>query len=223
MVVGQEKQEEFNEKFMLADPQCKICRREGKKLFLKGDRCSSSKCALVKRKYPPGVHGPKGYGRLSDYGRQLREKQRLRRFYFTSEKQFKNYFVKAKKIGGNTEENFLKLLEKRLDNIVYRAGFTSSRRQARQLISHGNILVNGQRVDVPSYQVKVGDTIQPKEKKLILEKIKQQLGQNKDKDTLPAWASLDKKKYQIKILKGPALEDLPQDFETELIISFYSR
>jgi len=208
---------------MLASPQCKICRREGKKLFLKGDRCNSQKCVLVKKKYPPGAHGPKGYGRISDYGRQLREKQKLRRSYYVSEKQFKNYFIKAKEKEGNTEENFLKFLEKRLDNVVYRAGFTSSRRQARQLISHGNILVNGRRVDVPSYQVTTGDSIQPKEKKAIIEKVKEKIGQVKDKDTLPAWTSLDKKKLEIKILKDPAPEDLPQTFETELILGFYSR
>ncbi len=208
---------------MLASPQCKICRREGKKLFLKGDRCNSQKCVLNKKKYPPGAHGPKGYGRISDYGRQLREKQKLRRSYYVSEKQFKNYFIKAKEKEGNTEENFLKFLEKRLDNVVYRAGFTSSRRQARQLISHGNILVNGRRVDVPSYQVTTGDSIQPKEKKAIIEKVKEKIGQVKDKDTLPAWTSLDKKKLEIKILKDPAPEDLPQTFETELILGFYSR
>ncbi|MBU4369564.1 30S ribosomal protein S4 [Patescibacteria group bacterium] len=208
---------------MKSSPQCKICRREGKKLFLKGDRCNSQKCVLVKKKYPPGAHGPKGYGRISDYGRQLREKQKLRRSYYVSEKQFKNYFVKAKKKEGNTEEIFLAFLEKRLDNVVYRAGFASSRRQARQLISHGNILVNGRLVDVPSYQVKTGDAIQPKEKKAIIEKVKEKIEQVKDRDTFPAWASLDKKKPEIKILKNPASEDLPQTFETELIIGFYSR
>lgn len=208
---------------MLAGPQCKICRRENKKLFLKGDRCNSQKCVLNKKKYPPGAHGPKGYGRISDYGRQLREKQKLRRSYYVSEKQFKNYFAKAKQREGNTEEMFLAFLEKRLDNVVYRAGFTSSRRQARQLISHGNILVNGRRVDVPSYQVKTGDAIQPKAKKAITEKVKEKIEQVKDKDTLPTWVSLDKKKLEIKILKNPAPEDLPQTFETELIIGFYSR
>jgi len=208
---------------MLASPQCKICRREGKKLFLKGDRCNSQKCVLIKKKYPPGAHGPKGYGRISDYGRQLREKQKLRRSYYVSEKQFKNYFEKAKKKEGNTEEMFLAFLEKRLDNVVYRAGFASSRRQARQLISHGNILVNGRRVDVPSYQVTIGDAIQPKEKKAVMEKVKEKIEQVRDKDTLPAWVSLDKKKLEIKILKNPAPEDLPQTFETELIIGFYSR
>jgi len=208
---------------MLASPQCKICRRENKKLFLKGDRCNSQKCALVKKKYPPGAHGPKGYGRISDYGRQLREKQKLRRSYYVSEKQFKNYFAKAKEKEGNTEEMFLAFLEKRLDNVVYKSGFTSSRRQARQLIGHGNILVNGRRVDVPSYQVKTGDAIQPKDKKAITEKIKEKIEQVKDQDTLPTWVSLDKKKIEIKILKSPAAEDLPQTFETELIIGFYSR
>ena len=208
---------------MKFSPQCKICRREGKKLFLKGERCNSPKCALVKKKYPPGAHGTKGYPRLSDYGRQLREKQRLRRSYNLSEQQFKNYFIKAKKGKGNTEENFLRLLEQRLDNVVYRANFTSSRRAARQIINHGNILVNDRRVDIPSYQVRVGDAIQPKNKKLIIESVKEQIALVNNKDTLPAWLNLDKKNYQIKVLKKPEPQDLPQNFETELVISFYGR
>ncbi len=208
---------------MRASPQCKMCRREGKKLFLKGERCYSSKCPLVKKKYPPGAQGPKGYPRLSDYGRQLRGKQCLKRSYNLSEKQFKNYFIKAKQKEGNTEEAFLGFLEKRLDNVVYRAGFTSSRKKARQVISHGNILINNRRVDIPSYQVKIGDTIQPKEKKSIIQAIKEQISLSKDKVVLPAWLNLDKKKYQIKVLKDPGPEDLPKEFETDLIISFYSR
>jgi len=204
--------------------KCKICRREGKKLFLKGERCYTTKCALVKRKYPPGFHGPKGYPRLSDYGRQLREKQRLKRSYDISEKQFKNYFEKAKSSIGNTEENFLILLEKRLDNVVYRMGFASSRRKAKQLISHGNILVNGRKLDIPSYQVSVGDEIQPKNKKNIIQQVQDNISQNKVKtEEMPSWLNLDTKNYQIKILKNPAPEDLLQDFEMELIVGFYSR
>lgn len=208
---------------MKASPQCKICRREGKKLFLKGERCDTAKCAVVKRKYPPGMHGPKGYPRLSDYGRQLREKQRLRRSYFISEKQFKNYFEKAKKITGNTEENFLRLLEKRLDNVVFRASFAESRKKARQLVTHGNVLVNGRRVDIPSYLVKVGDAVKLKEKKSIIKKAGEQVLQNKNRETLPAWLNVDDKKLEIKVLKDPAPEDLPQEYEMESIIGFYSR
>lgn len=209
---------------MRAGPRCKICRREGKKLFLKGERCYSPKCAVIKKKYPPGAHGQKGYPRLSEYGLQLREKQRLKRSYRVSEKQFKNYFILAKKSKGNTEIIFLSFLEKRLDNVIYRAGFADSRAQARQIISHGNILVNNHRLNIPSYQVKVGDTIQPKDKKPIITSIKERLTAKKGKqDFLPLWLNLDKKNLQIKILKEPSTEDLPQEFETELIIAFYSR
>lgn len=208
---------------MKSKAQCKICRREGKKVFLKGDRCLSQKCALIRRKYPPGMHGPKGAPRLSDYGRQLREKQHLKRFYCLSEKQFSNYFVKAKKIIGNTEEKFLTLLEKRLDNVVYRAGFAVSRKKARQLVSHGNIIVNNRKIDIPSYQVKIGDSIKPKNKKSIIEQIKEHLNQDKNQEMIPTWLSLDKNKMEIKVLKDPAVDDLPQEFEMELIVGFYSR
>lgn len=205
---------------MQIGPKCKLCRREGKKLFLKGQRCYSAKCAMNRAKYPPGIHGPKGYPRLSDYGSQLREKQQMKRFYGVSEKQFKNYFVESKKSKGNTEVAFLKFLEKRLDNVVYRAGFTDSRPQARQIISHGNILVNKRRLNIPSYQVKVGDTIQIKEK---FQALKDRLALKKDRDILPSWLSLDKKDLQIKVLKDLETEDLPKEFEIELIVAFYSR
>ncbi len=207
---------------MKFETQCKVCRREGKKLFLKGERCNTVKCTLVKKKYPPGMHGPKGYPRLSDYGRQLREKQQLRHSYFLSEKQFKNYFRKAKDMTGNSEENFLKLLEKRLDNVVFRAGFAESRKKARQLVTHGNILVNGRRVDVPAYSVKISDTVKLKEKKLIIERAKEQFAK-KSKESFPAWMSVDDKKLETKILKDPGQEDLPREYEMELIVGFYSR
>lgn len=211
---------------MKAEPRCKICRREGKKLFLKGERCYSTKCAVVKRKYPPGAHGQKGYPRLSEYGRQMREKQALKRTYCVSEKQFKNYYIFAKRGGGNTEISFLQFLEKRLDNVIYRAGLAASRPQARQLVSHGNILVNNRRLNIPSYQVKIGDTIQPKDKKAIVSALKQLLesGSGRDKqDLLPSWLNLDKKNLQVKVIKEPVSEDLAQGFETELILGFYSR
>jgi len=207
---------------MKFETQCKVCRREGKKLFLKGERCNTVKCALVKRKYPPGMHGPKGYPRLSDYGRQLREKQQLRHSYFISEKQLNNYFKKAKLMAGNTEENFLRLLERRLDNVVFRAGFAGSRKKARQLVTHGNILVNGRRVDVPAYLVRIGDLVKLKEKKSILEEAKEQFVK-KSKETLPVWFNVDEKKMEVKILKDLESADLPREYEMELIIGFYSR
>jgi len=201
-----------------------MCRREGKKLFLKDERCYSVKCPLIRKKYPPGVHGPKGYSRLSEYGLQLREKQRMKRSYGLLEKQFKNYFVKSKKSKGNTEVAFLKFLEKRLDNVVYRAGFYNSRGQARQVISHGNILVNNRRLDIPSYQVRIGDVVQIKQKSRIAQPIAKRLSGEKEKiAALPSWLSLDRKNLQVKILGEPELNDLPKEFEMELIVAFYSR
>jgi len=211
---------------MKAVPKCKMCRREGRKLFLKGSRCASPKCALSRRKYPPGANGPKGYPRLSEYGLQLREKQRLKRFYGVSEKQCKNYFLKAKDKKGNTEINFLRLFETRIDNVIYKAGFSNSRKAACQLISHGNILLNGKRLDIPSYKVKVGDIIMPKNKKNINSMIKNNfafLEKNKDKNILPIWFDVDYKNLRIKILQEPSEKDLPKTFDSKLIIAFYSR
>jgi len=213
----------LNDFGMKWDSVCKMCRREGKKLFLKGERCYSSKCPMVKRKYPPGIHGPKGYGRLSEYGLQLREKQGLKRSYGIGERQMKSYFNKAKKKTGNVGLILLKFLEKRLDNVVYRAGFASSRRGARQIISYGNILVNARRVDIPSYQVKIGDVIEPKKKKRIIEKISQQLSSKKSEELGSRWFSLDRKEMKIKIITEPDAEDFPKDFDTSLVVEFYSR
>lgn len=210
---------------MKALPRCKMCRREGKKLFLKGDRCNSSSCALIKRKYPPGANGPKGYPRLSEYALQLRAKQSLKRTYGISEKQCLNYFQDAKNKSGNTEINFLKLLECRIDNVVFRAGFAPSRRATRQLISHNNILLNDQPLNIPSYQVKVGDIIKLKPKEGIRKMIKDNLALLRDRgqETLPAWFDVDLKNLEIKILKEPEEKDLPQEFDNKLIIAFYSR
>lgn len=210
---------------MKALPRCKMCRREGKKLFLKGDRCNSSSCALVRRKYPPGANGPKGYPRLSEYALQLRAKQSLKRTYGISEKQCSNYFQNAKNKSGNTEIDFLKSLECRIDNVVFRAGFAPSRRATRQLISHNNILLNDQPLNIPSYQVKVGDIIKLKPKERIGKMIKDNLAFLRDKgqETLPAWFDVDLKKLEIKILKEPEEKDLPQEFDNKLIIAFYSR
>lgn len=203
--------------FMGKEPRCKMCRREGRSL------CGSAKCAVLKRKYPPGMHGHKGYRRLSEYGKQLREKQSLKRLYNIREKQFKNYFLKAKQSTGNMAVNFLRLLERRLDNVVYKAGFASTRRAARQMVGHGHIYVNGRRLNIPSYSVKVGDAIAIKQKKSITKIVQERLSQKKGKDMLPSWLSLDAKKLEIKVLKDPGSEDLLQEFETDLIIAFYSR
>ncbi|MCD6096742.1 30S ribosomal protein S4 [bacterium] len=206
-------------------PKCKQCRREGRKLFLKGERCYTSKCALTRRKYPPGFHGPKGYPRQSEYSLELRQKQQLRRFYGILEAQLKNYFEKAKKQQGDIGENLLCLLEERLDNVVWRAGFAISRREARQLVNHGNILVNERRVDIPSYQVKVGDLVKVKPKQRIVKKVKQNIEKvlSLDERSKVSWLSLDKDNLEVKVLSQPKPEDLPKDFNLRLIVQFYSR
>ena len=203
--------------------KCKICRRAGRKLFLKGERCYSSKCALVKKKYPPGVHGVKGYPRqLSEYGQLLREKQSMKFFYGLSETQFKNYFGKAKLKKGDRGVLFLKFLEERLDNILYRAGFFVSRKRIRQIVNHGHILVNDKRVTIPSYQLKVGDLIKLGKKESIIKEVKQELSKSAE-EVLPVWMSVDKKKIEVKILKEPDEKDLPKEFDVHLIVEFYSR
>lgn len=210
----------------MKDAKCKICRREGKKLFLKGERCYTAKCPLVKRKYPPGIHGPKGYPRLSEYGLQLREKQQLKRIYGVSERQLKKYFNKAKKAIGNTEFEFLKQLETRQDSVIYNAGLAFSRSMARQIINHGHVLVNDRKVTIPSYQVKIGDILKIKEKNKkskLLELIKESIETSKSRREIPAWFDVDDKKLEIKIVKMPDPEDLPKDLNIKLIIEFYSR
>ena len=202
--------------------KCKQCRREGQKLFLKGERCGSAKCAMVKRNFPPGVHGPKGYGRQTDYGLQLREKQKAKRIYRLMEKQFKNYFLFAHKSSKNTEELLMQLLEMRIDNVVFRAGFAKSRNLARQLILHNNFLVNNKKVNIPSYQTKVGEIIslKPKSKELkVFANIKEQL-----KKSQPlSWLVADPEKLEIKITDKPRLEEVKGEFDLKLIIEFYSR
>lgn len=202
--------------------KCKQCRREGQKLFLKGERCNSSKCAMVKRNFPPGVHGIKGYPRLTDYGVQLREKQKAKKIYRLMEKQFKNYFLKASKTKDNTENILLQLLEMRLDNVIFRANFVKSRNLARQLISHGHFLINNKKVNIPSCQVKVGDIISLKEKSQALKtfsNLKEQL-----KKTEPvSWLTIDPAKFEIKITDKPKLEEAKGEFDPKLIIEFYSR
>lgn len=203
-------------------PQCKICRREGEKLFLKGERCFSPKCAMVKKNYPPGVHGVRGRGRLTDYGLQLREKQKAKRIYGILEKQFKNYFNKAIKKTGDTGEIILRFLELRLDNVIYRLGLASSRRQARQLVNHRHFLVNNKKVNIPSYQLKAGDEIKVSEKSLNYKHFQAVLKTIK-KHEIPGWLNLDSQKLRGKIISFPAEEDLEQSINMSLIVEYYSR
>lgn len=205
------------------DAQCKQCRRAGEKLFLKGERCSSPKCAMVKRATPPGFHGStnKGHRRLSDYGQQLAEKQKVRRYYNVMEKQFRITFDKAKKKTGDAGKNFLKMLEMRLDNTVYRLGFAVSRFEARQVVSHGHLLVNGKKVDIPSYQVKEGDVISIRERSLKNAFFKKSLARKVDER--PSWLNWNDAEKKAKVLHEPADTDLPANFNVQVIIEFYSK
>ena len=203
-------------------PVCRLCRREGVKLYLKGERCYSPKCAMERRPYPPGQHGQKRARRPSDYAVRLREKQKLRRIYGISERQFRNLFEEASKKKGVTGSVFLGLLESRLDNVVYRLGFAVSRRQARQLVRHGHITVNGRRVDLPSYRVRPWDEIAVAEKSRNLELIRQNLEAMKGRKVGP-WLSLDVEGMKGKFLRLPDREDLALPVNEQLVIEFYSR
>lgn len=202
-------------------PVCKICRREGVKLFLKGQRCYTDKCAVVTREYPPGQHG-QGRVRASEYRTHLREKQKVRRTYGVSESQFRKYYDMARGKRGATGENLLVLLEMRLDNIVYRSGFAASRAEARQLVDHGHIIVNGRKTDVPSYLLKAGDEIKVKDKSKTLESINYSL-ELREQRGLVNWLEVntDAKSAVVKVL--PERKDLPMAVEETLIVEFYSK
>lgn len=202
---------------------CRLCRREGTKLFLKGDRCYSDKCALTRRASAPGQHGQgNGRRRVKEYGLQLREKQKAKRYYGILEKQFKNYFVKADKKPGQTGENLLTMIETRLDNVVYRMGLANSRREARQLVFHGHFTVNGKKVDIPSALVKVGDVITVKDSSRKSEKIKS-LIENIGSRPVPAWISVDNQNASATIVALPTRADIDFPFEEHLIVELYSK
>lgn len=208
---------------MPLDSKCKKCRRVGQKLFLKGERCFSQKCAMIRRPYVPGLHGKSRRRRgPSEYGQQLIEKQKIRHSYGLSEKQFKNYFKEIVSQKGNKEELLANKLESRLDNVVFRLGWATSRLLARQLISHGHILVNQRKINIPSYQVRKGDLIQIKEKSKKLAPFKD-LKTSLKKYELPAWLSLDKQKLEGKIISQPKLADMGKVGEIGLVIEYYSR
>lgn len=204
------------------DLKCRKCRREGVKLFLKGEKCSTGKCPILRRNYPPGVHGPKGKGRPTGYGIQLREKQKAKRMYNLKEKQFANYVAAASKKKGNTGEFLSAILETRLDNVVFKMGLAKSRKQSRQLVSHAHILINGKKVNIPSYQVRIGQIIGLKEKDKKSEKFKPVL-ENLEKHQAPSWISLNANNAEAKIVAMPQGADLKQNFDQKLIIEYYSR
>ena len=201
-------------------PSCRQCRREGQKLFLKGERCYSTKCALEKRAYAPGQHGQNRRAKVTEYGLQLREKQKAKRFYGLMEAQFRNYFDKAAKRKGLTGENLLIMLESRLDNVVFRMGFASSRKEARQLVNHNHFTVNGKKVNIPSYQVAAGDVVKVKEKSFSSPKFKEVREMS---ITTPAWISVEADKLEGKVLAIPLREEIDTPVEEHLIVELYSK
>mgnify|MGYP001431494957 CR=1 FL=1 len=203
-------------------PVCKLCRREQMKLFLKGERCLTPKCAIERRNYPPGQHGPGRQRKMTQYGMQLREKQKLRRIYGVTERVFRNYFNRASRQPGIAGENFLRILERRLDNVVHRLGFASSRAQARQLVAHGNVQVNGRKVDIPSFLVKPGMVVQVKEK-LEQNPMVQESLQNARVRHVPTWLELDSVAARGKILALPSRGEIDTAVDEKVIVEFYSR
>ncbi|MGN1018140.1 MAG: 30S ribosomal protein S4 [Oscillospiraceae bacterium] len=199
---------------------CRMCRREGQKLFLKGDRCYT-KCALENRSYPPGQHG-QGRSKSSEYGQQLREKQKAKRYYGVLESQFRSYYEMAERRQGKTGENLLSILECRLDNVVYRLGFAMSRAEARQMVSHGHFTVNGRKVNIPSYQVKPGMVITLKESSRGLEKIKANVEANSSRPA-PKWLEYDANNQIAKVVGVPARDDIDLPIEEHLIVELYSK
>ncbi|HXM23881.1 MAG TPA: 30S ribosomal protein S4 [Terriglobales bacterium] len=204
------------------DPVCRLCRREGMKLFLKGTKCFSDKCPIEKRNFAPGQHGKDRKSKIVGYGLQLREKQKTKRIYFAQEGQFRNYFEKAARSKGVTGELLLQQLERRLDNVVYRLGFGMSRRQARQLVRHGHIHVNGHKVDIPSYQVSVGEEIAVRQSSLKLP----MLEPAKDfasHQNAPTWLDIDRDNYKGRVLSLPKREDIHLPVNEQLIVELYSK
>ena len=202
-------------------PVCRLCRREGKKLYLKGDRCVSGKCALDRRNTAPGQHGA-ATKKLKEYGKQTREKQSARRYYGVLEKQFVNYYEEAARQQGMTGENLLKLLERRFDNVVYRMGMASSRKEARQLVLHGHFTINGKKANIPSILVRSGDVIAVAENFKKSEKCKA-LAEALETKTSPKWLEVDKANFVAKVVALPEREDIDFPFEEQLIVELYSK
>ena len=203
------------------DEQCRICRREGQKLFLKGSRCYTDKCSISRRNYAPGQHGQKR-AKLSEYGTQLREKQKTKSYYGVGEKQFRKYFEMASNKKGITGDNLLQILESRLDNVVYRLGFGASRAQARQLVNHGQFEVNGRKVNIPSYLVKAGDVVTVRESKKDNGAIKVNVEANSAKP-IPAWLELNNETLSGKVVRLASREDVDIPVEEHLIVELYSK
>ncbi|HEY5174460.1 MAG TPA: 30S ribosomal protein S4 [Terriglobales bacterium] len=204
------------------DAVCRLCRREGMKLFLKGAKCFTDKCPVEKRNFAPGQHGKDRKPKIVGYGLQLREKQKAKRIYFTQEKQFRNYFERAARTRGVTGEVLLQQLERRLDNVVYRLGFAVARRQARQLVRHGHVQINGKKVDIPSYQVSAGEEIAVREKsnKLVLLEIAKEFASHQ---APPAWLEVDRDGYKGRVVSLPTRNDINLPINEQLIVELYSK
>jgi len=202
-------------------PSCRLCRREGTELFLKGERCYTDKCGLKRRTYPPGQHG-QGRIKVSDYGVQLREKQKVRRIYGILENQFRGYFEQADRMKGVTGENLLFILEKRLDNVVYRLGFAASRDEARQLVRHSHFTLNGRKVNIPSIQVKAGDVLQVREKSRKIAAISESL-EGVVRRGMPQWLELEKDQFKGVVKQLPVREDITMPIQEQLIVELYSK
>jgi small subunit ribosomal protein S4 len=200
---------------------CRLCRREGLKLYLKGDRCFTPKCGIERRAYGPGQHG-QGRKKVSEYGLQLREKQKARRIYGILENQFRRYFEKAERQAGITGENLLRLLERRLDNVIYRLGMGASRSEARQLVRHGHFMVNGRKVNIPSYLIRVGDVITVREKSKESPRIKELLERAGDR-TPPSWLELEAEQARARVVDLPTRDQIDATVQEHLIVELYSR
>lgn len=203
------------------DAVCRLCRREGTKLFLKGERCYSDKCSVTRRAYAPGQHG-QSRKKVSEYGTQMREKQKTRRYYGILESQFEGYFNQAERQKGMTGENLLRICESRLDNVIYRLGLATSRAEARQLVVHGHYTVNGKRVDIPSYQVSEGEVIAVCEKSKQSDKIKA-IVETCGARPVPMWLEMNKEKLEAKVVRMPNREDIDLDIQELLIVEYYSK
>ncbi len=203
-------------------PVCRLCRREGVKLYLKGAKCYGPKCPLERRHYAPGQHGQARRRKMSDYGRQLREKQKVRRMYGVMERQFKNYYKKATRMKGVAGENLLQLLERRLDNVIYRLGIAVNRRDARQLVRHRHVTVNGRIVNIPSFIVREGDVIEVKARSKEFLRIQQALEVNSSQSRVP-WLEFDEKELKGKVVALPQRSDIDPEINEQLIIELYSK
>jgi len=203
------------------DSVCRLCRREGLKLFLKGDRCFTDKCAIERRNYPPGEHG-QARAKFSEYATQLREKQKLKRMYGVLEAQFRRYFQLAERARGITGETLLLLLERRLDNMVYRMGFATSRAEARQLVRHGHFLVNGRKVDIPSYLADVGDVVSVRERSRVIARIQDAMAQA-ERRGVPEWIEVQREVFSARVAAFPTRSDLTAPINEKLVVELYSK